>query len=525
MGRQRVEDEQPPPPAVPWILDNFIDPIAGKLINLEPYQRRILREALTIEEGGYSRYSMVVWSQTKKSGKTAIAGAAGAWAGNCVEQPNEISCVANDQEQSAGRIFGAMGPTLEAQGWVTPLSPKAQPLAYHPVTGSVIKAITTNYAGEAGGNQSMSLWSELWAYSGERLTRLWEEMTPPPTRKFSQRWVETYAGFINESKLLWDLYNLIFITDKEGNEIGVRAGAEKLWQDLPVYRLGRMLMFWDHIPRMPWQTPEYYADQRIHLRVNAYKRLHGNWWVTSAEKFITEEMWRNSVKRDGPLKVPAVWALDNTKNLSCASLVGCVKIGQVVHTTGVYIWEPGGEDLEQDKIMAKVVELKNAGLLAEPLYYDPYQTVKMAQDLRALGIECEEFPQTTARVKADTFLYKLYNEGTIANWSHPGLKAHVCAASAKPVGADKEEYRIIKPGDDEAEETAEEAEAVAERRIDKPETGSVAFVDAAVAQSMAAYMAYHAPIDDSWAGVGDMSDDEVREGPAPTTLEFDGWVM
>jgi len=209
-----ITRDDPPQPAVPWIVENFVDPVTKKNIQLNSTQMRVLREACSMDADGYSAYTQVIWSQIKKSGKTAIAGAVGAWAANEVEKPNEVDCVANNQEQSAGRIFAAMLPTLEKLRWYVPKSPKGQPYAYSG-TGSVVRAITNNYEGAAGGNQGISLWSELWAYQGERLNRLWEEMTPPPTRRYRQRWVETYAGFRQESLLLYSFYCKIFKDDKE----------------------------------------------------------------------------------------------------------------------------------------------------------------------------------------------------------------------------------------------------------------------------------------------------------------------
>lgn len=464
-----ADPNQAPPPAVPWICDNFIDPVTGKLIKLESYQRRILRHALQMDAKGYSRYSMVIWSQIKKSGKTAIGAAAASWVANCIEQPNEVSCVANDQEQSTSRTFAAMKPTLERLGWNISESPRST-IAYNS-NGSLVKAITTNYKGEAGGNQGLSVWSELWAYSGERLNRLWEELTPPPTRKFSMRFVETYAGFKQESLLLYGYYNRIFRDDTERE---LQPGVAKLWDDLPVYELedASILVFWDHTPRMPWQTPEYYRDQRLHLRPEAYKRLHENRWLEASGKFITEEMWKASCRQDGPMQVRATYALDGSKNSDCTALVGCVRDGKVVHTTDVYIWEPkDGKEVDQNEVMQTIVDLHKKGLINPPLWYDPYQLVKMAQDLRKLGIPCAEFKQGVDRIKSDTTLYKLYDKGSIINWNHPGLRQHVLAASAELVGKDEEEYRIVKPSEGGMEE-------------------SYTKVDACVAQSMAAYKAY-----------------------------------
>lgn len=474
-GKDKL-DNKLPVPAVPWIGEHFIDPVSKKTIQLQPYQRRILRQALQFDANGYSRYGLVVWSQPKKSGKTAIAGAVGAWVACEVEQPNEVSCVANDQEQSAGRIFSAMTPTLEHLHWKVPETPRGV-LAHNPATGSMVKAITTRYQGEAGANPGITLWSELWAYSGERLNRLWDEMTPPPTRKFSMRWVETYAGFKQESLLLYGFYKKIFKDYDKPYPKELNPGVFQLWKDLPVYEIPdeRTLVFWDHAHRMPWQTADYYNGQRSQLRATAYERMHGNRWVDSSEQFITEDMWQQSCRRDGPLRIRATYALDAGKNDDCFALVGCVKIGGVVHTADVHIWESHDkEEFDQNTIMQVIIDLHKAGKLQPPLWYDPYQLVKMAQDLRNVGIPCQEFSQGAERVKADTSLYKHYVGGTIVNWNHPLLRQHVLSAQAQFQGKDKEDCRIVKP--------APTGNAEEDRLLRK--------VDGCVAKSMAAHKAY-----------------------------------
>ena len=95
------------------------------------------------------------------------------------------------------------------------------------------------------------------------------------------------------------------------------------------------------------------------------------------------------------------------------------------------------------------------------------QQLKLAQDLRKLGVPCREFKQGQDRLKSDTLLYKLYNNGDIINIAHAKLRQHVLAAVAKEYPDEK--LRIIKP------ENAEEESSK---------------VDLAVAQSMAAYQAY-----------------------------------
>jgi hypothetical protein len=129
---------------------------------------------------------------------------------------------------------------------------------------------------------------ELWGYTSESSTRLWEELTPVPTRKNSIRFISTYAGFEGESGLLWDLYKQVVSQDEHPEGQG-----ERLHPDLPIYgnRDARIFAYWDHEPRMPWQTQTYYDSQRKTLRPRTYLRLHENRWATAEEVFITPEMW------------------------------------------------------------------------------------------------------------------------------------------------------------------------------------------------------------------------------------------
>ena len=67
----------------------------------------------------------------------------------------------------------------------------------------------------------------------------------------------------------------------------------RLHPDLPIYanRDARIFAYWDHAPRMPWQTQTYYDSQKKTLRPGTYLRLHRNQWATAEETFITPEMW------------------------------------------------------------------------------------------------------------------------------------------------------------------------------------------------------------------------------------------
>jgi hypothetical protein len=137
--------------------------------------------------------------------------------------------------------------------------------------GRKVTAISGDYAGAAGSNHGFISYDELWAYVSESSIRLWEELTPVPTRRNSVRFISTYAGFGGESELLMNLYKQVVGKDEHPDGQG-----ERIHPDLPIYlnREARLLAYWDHRPRMPWQTADYYESQRRTLRPATFERLH-----------------------------------------------------------------------------------------------------------------------------------------------------------------------------------------------------------------------------------------------------------
>lgn len=464
--------------ATDWIEENVIDPTTvntltwdfstARTLKLASFQRRILNKVLTLDKDGLFPYRTVVWSQIKKSGKTQIAGAVGAWFAAQIEAPNLVLTVANNQEQSAGRIFDAMKPTLKSLGCDVPTAKNASP-QIQLQNGTLVKAIPNNYEGQAGANYGLTLWSELWAFASERGTRIYEELVPVPTRKNSMRWIETYAGFEDESELLLSIFLKIF-KDTSEQELQPNARAVKGLEDITTgtgqaqrpacYEVDSegLFVFWDHERRMPWQQGEvgrkYYAS--LDLRPSAFTRLCENRWQKSESKFIPEDWWRRSVTMTTPPIEQMVLALDASQRHDTTSIVGVIppKADGRYKTGYVNVYDPQGKDIDLDEtVAADVIGLVKRGLVARKLnettqrlelqiYYDPYQMHQVAVNLRKKGIDCFEFPQGNERTQADTFLYQQYKADNIDNFDHPDLKAHVTGAKAREL--ENEQMRIIK---------------------------------------------------------------------------------
>jgi hypothetical protein len=185
----------------------LIEPESGKPFVLYPEQATFLREAVKRGPDDRLLYPLLIFSAPKKSGKTAldamfhlyiIVVLGGRYA--------EGECHANDMEQSAGRVFQSIARIVEATPWLASEARITQNCIEFTATGSTITAKASDYAGSAGGSQSITSFTELWAYTQERARRLWDETVPVPTKQVSVRIVDTYSGFENESELLLELY-------------------------------------------------------------------------------------------------------------------------------------------------------------------------------------------------------------------------------------------------------------------------------------------------------------------------------
>jgi phage terminase large subunit-like protein len=427
-----------------WAENNFIDPVTSRLVRLEQHQKRILNRIF--ERIFALEVTTVVWSEIKKSGKTTTAGIAGCYWAENVEAPNEIISVANDQEQATGRIYGAMKPTLRRLGWYVP---EVKPEMRNARSDSVVKAIGTNYAGEAGGNYGLTLWSELWCYSSESRRRLWAEMTQVPTRKYSCRWVETYAGYLGESDLLWELYQLIF---KDGDEDQPRG--EREFEDLPVWYLPeyKTIAYWSHEPRMPWQTPEFMEQQRHTpgMRPNEYSRLWQNKWVEQIDQFIPIESWDAcydpeliSLQHDDERQI--VIGCDGSTKRDLTAMVVATYDPALAEPSILYwkVWRPqeneaGNKIIDlEETLKAEIIELLDEwGLSIVKIVWDPYQLHSIMTDLQKKYDKhgtrklFEEFPQTNKRIQSDMAFFDYIASKKLRHSELPGndssdLRHHV----------------------------------------------------------------------------------------------------
>lgn len=408
---------------VKFAEEQFYLPDTGKPIKLLKHQKKILRLAFTPVRGRMP-YSTIVYSCPKKSGKTTIGALVALWWALSQEPYNEIFLAANDWEQAKSRVFQMITRAVKLNPHLGPVVTNSA--VTFPETDTKIEAIASEYAGAAGANPGLTVWDELWAYIHESSHRLYEELTPSPTRKNSVRLIVTYAGFEGESLLLKELYDR-----------GMKG--ERIDDELPIYVNNGLFMFWDHEPRMPWLTPEYYEDQRAALRPSAFARMHRNEWVNSESAFIEPEWWDACVDpeltpmlagKDERIFV-GVDAATKRDSLAVAGVRYDRDLGKVVLAFH-RIWTPKPDaPLDLEETVENYLVEQAGRFRIRAVLYDPYQMARSSTTLKKAGLRMVEYPQTSERLTAmGDNLFSLIKNGNLIAYNAPEIRLALARAVA-----------------------------------------------------------------------------------------------
>ena len=166
---------------ISFIETVLYDPETKRPFKLLPAERAFLEHAFKLDDSGHLLYPEQLYSCPKKSGKTTFAGIHALatlllFGGS---YPEATIC-ANDQEQSVGRVFTMIRRIIESSPLLKREAKITQDRITFPAFDVTITAIPSNFATAAGGNQNISVFDELWAFTSERSRRLWDELVPPP---------------------------------------------------------------------------------------------------------------------------------------------------------------------------------------------------------------------------------------------------------------------------------------------------------------------------------------------------------
>jgi len=435
-----------PPPdnsnVVQWIQRYFYVPELNGPIVLYPHQIAALTEAFKTDANGLLLYDLVLWSDIKKSAKSTIAGAVVLY--RAMHTPRgKFRIVANDLKQAASRVFEAITLCLELNPKIGAQFSSTKYMLTHLPTGSTIEAVPVDPKGEAGGGDDMVEFTELHSADNEAARKMWTETTLSPLKHGrSQRWIDTYAGFSGESPILEPLYQEVIQPEN------------RLDSPYPFYAKGRVFSMWNTEPRLPWQTPEYYASEAVALLGNEFRRVHKNEWTSSVQSFIQIEWWDACrVDHLPPLgNSEIVIALDAAVSNDCFALVALSRHGELTAVRYARQWTPlNGKIIYRniadpddpdypEGVLRWLCKMYNVVIVT----YDPFQLYSLCSDLAQEGIAAfESFNQGTPRLIADKALYDSIRDRRIM---HDGnmkdLREHLINANS--TAEDKSSLRIVK---------------------------------------------------------------------------------
>lgn len=442
------------PDPVDWILDNFYIPemvnhSSPPAIELFPYQRAVIREALRRDSKGRFVYDLVLWSDLKKSAKSSIAGAVVLFRA-FHSMFGSFKIVANDLKQADSRVFAYLKRAIQLNERLAKQCLIRNYKVLLP-NDTFIEAVPVDPAGEAGGGDDMIEFTELHASKDKGHVRMWAEMTLSPLKAGqSQRWIDTYAGYSGESPILEPLYDQLV---KPENRFQIADPDAP--DDLQTYRLGRSFCLWNTHPRLPWQTDEYYKSERIAVLPQDYARMHENAWTTSTSTFVPKE-WLLACHDELPELDrfrEVVVSLDAAVDDDAFGLTVVSRHGEKYALRYAEKWMPPRDGkIDFDDVKKTVLWCIEEWNVLE-ICFDPYQLYEFCARLANENVaKFFEFKQGAPRLIADKMLRDIirdrrfiYNNNTTGA---ADVVEHIGNANAKSDPLDPKSLRIVKRSPD-----------------------------------------------------------------------------
>lgn len=411
----------------------MVIPETGKPLILHPEQAAVLN-AMSHQTNGAFDYSTWLYSAPKKSGKTTIGAGVALWQA-CRIPDGQIYVIGNDQKQADNRMMQAMRYAIDHN---PRLSSHARFVRFtiYLDNGTKIESIPVDPRGEAGMNPTGLFWTEAWGAIGNRAELLWSEATLSPTRAGQAfKFIESYAGYLSESVLLYRLYESII---KQGKP---HDGIPELFTN------GQSIGYWCTRRYMSWQVehPEYYVQEERENTSSEFARMHGNLWVDPISGFVPSE-WVAACKSDHVLEKdePVIIGVDAATTSDCFAVVMVSRRDKDVYVHYSRIWTPPkGGTIDFREPEAEIRRLIREYNCLE-ISFDAYQIFDLMQRIRNEEIvNTRAFSQTGDRLLSDKRLYSLIRDRQFHHHGEIELVQHINNAAAETDKAEGK-LRIVK---------------------------------------------------------------------------------
>jgi phage terminase large subunit-like protein len=201
------------------------------------------------------------------------------------------------------------------------------------------------------------------------------------------------------------------------------------------------------------QNPYIHPDEIEQMRRDlgpdlAAQELDSKWVrVDGVAPLVRMTEWDSLYEERDDLTNPRVLAVDGSVSGDMTALVGAWRDPLTDHYfvdySDVTMFEPDLDgEIDYEKVEQAIQRRWETGRYVQ-LAYDPYQMVSLAQRLKRRGVQVFEFTQNSMRLRADSFMRQLINEGRLHHPGHDLLTEHVLAATLKYSG-DGRMFRLVK---------------------------------------------------------------------------------
>lgn len=147
-----------------WVVDE--ESGTPGLVKLALCQKAVIRYPFTRGPDGHFPFVTVLESTVKKSGKTTLSAIVSRWLAETQVRMGEVYFAGNDLDQAKGRSFASVSDSIKltpgavqrAGDWILPNRWQVQKTVMECLTtNTVLKAISVDAKGEAGGNPNLTV--------------------------------------------------------------------------------------------------------------------------------------------------------------------------------------------------------------------------------------------------------------------------------------------------------------------------------------------------------------------------------
>ncbi len=344
-----------------------------ELIRLEKWEREVFTDCFY-----KNRPRLILISLAKKNGKSTFSAMVLNWF-LTTQESGEIYVCSNSKDQSNFITYRKIVTMIRKNPKLNSICRVYTDYIENINTGTILRCLSSSYRSSAGLNCLLICIDELASFDTDSLKFFFEELQLSPVYKNPLILVTSTAGR-SEEGLLWDLIK----ESKKGNTpesyFYIKQGKEANPSSF---------------------VTKKYLDSQEHkpgMRPNLFKRLHKNLWVSEEESFINDEDFRACIdyrlKRRPEIKIPVWLGLDVGYRNDYTAICGVGKTDNKIFSVDHKIYIPlKTEELQFDDVKRYLIELSKLYDI-QGVYFDPYQAISLAQDLRKENINMVELPQT-----------------------------------------------------------------------------------------------------------------------------------